>query len=54
MLRRTKQTKDADGKLIIDLPPKKLMIKYIDMNNEERGLYNYIFEKSKNEFDLMD
>ena len=40
MLRRTKKSKNKDGKNIIELPEKYSKIHYIDLSDEERILYD--------------
>ncbi|CAG9330396.1 unnamed protein product [Blepharisma stoltei] len=47
MLRRTKETKLADGSLMVSLPPISIETIHIEMNSEERSLYNRLFEHSK-------
>lgn len=51
LLRRTKATKDKDGKSIIDLPEKETSIEWITFSKEESNLYSEIYKKSKKEFD---
>uniref|UniRef100_A0A1D1YZL0 Putative ATP-dependent helicase C23E6.02 n=1 Tax=Anthurium amnicola TaxID=1678845 RepID=A0A1D1YZL0_9ARAE len=49
MLRRTKGTL-LDGKPIINLPPKTIMLKKIDFSNEERAFYSRLEAESQEKF----
>ena len=51
LLRRTKKGKTKDGKSIIDLPEKEILIEMIDFSKEEANLYREVYQKSKKEFD---
>ena len=39
ILRRTKDMRDSQGNLIVDLPPKKIELVYLDFSEEEREIY---------------
>ena len=42
-LRRTKQSKDPDGKPIVELPPKSSKVEILEMNEKEREFYDSIY-----------
>ncbi len=39
VLRRTKQSKDADGRLLLSLPPKELLVRRVNLNAEEVSFF---------------
>ena len=39
ILRRTKDMRDAQGELIVKLPPKDVEIVYLEFSKEEREIY---------------
>ncbi|KAJ3278361.1 DNA helicase rad5 [Borealophlyctis nickersoniae] len=47
ILRRTKDLKDADGNPIVELPPKRIEIKYLEFSQEERDIYDSLTNYSK-------
>lgn len=49
-LRRTKQTTDANGKAILDLPPKKDLHIYIDLDEQEKAFYTAHHHRYKSDF----
>lgn len=49
-LRRTKDMKQEDGSLLVELPPKQIIIKEIKFNEEEEKLYNWFKEKAASSF----
>lgn len=51
MLRRTKQTKDRNGKNIIALPDKFSNIEFVELSEQERMMYDEIYNKNKQEFE---
>lgn len=50
LLRREKKTKDADGKPIVNLPPKNIELKYLDLSNRERKIYEAVYKNAKEAF----
>ncbi|PKU74958.1 DNA repair protein RAD5B [Dendrobium catenatum] len=51
MLRRTKETKDKEGKPILVLPPAQVQVVECEQSKEERDFYEALFWKSKIKFD---
>ncbi|CAH9083615.1 unnamed protein product [Cuscuta epithymum] len=51
MLRRTKDTKDKEGRPILVLPPTDIQIIECEQSVEERDFYDALFKKSKVQFD---
>ncbi|KAG8898849.1 hypothetical protein FRB99_007122 [Tulasnella sp. 403] len=49
-LRRTKETKAADGKTILNLPPRRDELRYLKFDEHERRIYDSFFDESKAEF----
>lgn len=54
LLRRTKQTRLANGERIVNLPAKISKIKYLTFKEKEREFYDAIYEASKKEFDELE
>ncbi|TID28054.1 hypothetical protein CANINC_002735 [Pichia inconspicua] len=50
LLRRTKNQKDSNGKLLVTLPPKEVVIERISFNQKEQVVYNWLKEKAVNSF----
>ena len=50
LLRRTKNSVDQKGSLILELPRKNLNIVRVLMENDERKIYENLYEKSRDEF----
>ncbi|RAL38812.1 hypothetical protein DM860_013493 [Cuscuta australis] len=51
MLRRTKETKDKEGRPILVLPPTDIQVIECEQSEEERDFYDALFKKSKVQFD---
>lgn len=47
-LRRTKQMKDADGKLLVELPPKDIVVERLPFNKTQDHVYKYFLGKAEN------
>ncbi|GJJ09857.1 hypothetical protein Clacol_004081 [Clathrus columnatus] len=52
-LRRTKETKAADGTNILNLPPRNESLEYLAFDEKEQRIYNDYFLESKEEFNQM-
>ncbi|KAI1871466.1 uncharacterized protein JN550_004460 [Neoarthrinium moseri] len=50
VMRRTKDMKTPDGKLLVPLPPKSMEIVDIELSEPERGVYDHIFTRAKRTF----
>ena len=50
-LRRTKQSKDHEGKNIVELPNKVSRIEILEMGEKEREFYDGLYESSRLKFD---
>lgn len=50
LLRRTKNQKDANGKYLVELPPKEVTIQKLTFNKREEAIYNWLKEKAVNSF----
>ena len=50
VLRRTKDTKDANGEQILILPKKTVNIEYLDFSSEEREVYDFISARARRTF----
>ncbi|EOA12458.1 hypothetical protein CARUB_v10025760mg [Capsella rubella] len=51
MLRRTKETKDKEGSLILELPPTDVQVIECEQSEAERDFYTALFKRSKVQFD---
>ncbi|XVF62919.1 hypothetical protein PTKIN_Ptkin09bG0047400 [Pterospermum kingtungense] len=51
MLRRTKETKDKEGRPILVLPPTDIQIIECEQSESERDFYDALFKRSKVQFD---
>ncbi|KAL8142787.1 LOW QUALITY PROTEIN: hypothetical protein V2J09_015819 [Rumex salicifolius] len=51
MLRRTKETKDKDGRLILELPPTDIQTIVCKQSEAEKDFYMALFKSSKVQFD---
>ncbi|XP_049395327.1 DNA repair protein RAD5B-like [Solanum stenotomum] len=51
MLRRTKDTKDKDGRAILVLPPTDIQVIQCTQSEAERDFYDALFKRSKVQFD---
>ena len=54
MLRRTKSTRGPNGEPLVQLPPRRNKLIYIDMSEEERDFYRALFWQTKLEFDKFE
>lgn len=50
VMRRTKDMKTPDGKPLVALPPKKIEIVKVELSEEERAVYNFIFARVRESF----
>jgi len=50
LLRRTKDQKGKDGKLLVELPPKEVIIERLKFNEKEEILYNWLKARAVNTF----
>ena len=53
-LRRTKNSKDHNGKSIIELPVKHSKIEVLEMSPKEREFYDMVYESTKAKIDELD
>ncbi|KAB5518094.1 SNF2 family N-terminal domain-containing protein [Coniochaeta sp. 2T2.1] len=51
VMRRTKDMRTPDGKLLVPLPPKSIEIVDVELSEAERAVYNYVFSRAKQSFD---
>ncbi|KOG97746.1 DNA helicase RAD5 [Saccharomyces eubayanus] len=47
LLRRTKQMKDTDGNLLVELPPKEVVIKKLPFSKSQDVLYKFLLDKAE-------
>ncbi|QLL30525.1 hypothetical protein HG536_0A03430 [Torulaspora globosa] len=47
-LRRTKEMRDADGKKLVELPPKEVIVEKIQFNTSQEKIYKYFLDKAEN------
>lgn len=47
-LRRTKQMRDVDGKKLVELPPKEVIIEKVQFNKAQEKIYRYFLDKAEN------
>ncbi|KAG8931874.1 hypothetical protein FRC03_004298 [Tulasnella sp. 419] len=52
-LRRTKETKAANGKTILDLPPRRDELRYLKFDETEKKIYDSFYDESKAEFNQL-
>lgn len=52
-LRRTKESKDANGKAILNLPPRHDEVRYLKFDDTEKTVYASYYDESKAEFSAM-
>ncbi|KAI8626036.1 DNA repair protein RAD5 [Xylariaceae sp. FL1651] len=50
VMRRTKDMKTPDGEPLVLLPPKSIEIVDVELSQEERAVYDYVFTKAKRTF----
>ncbi|CUS22868.1 LAQU0S07e01948g1_1 [Lachancea quebecensis] len=48
ILRRTKLMRDVDGKRLVELPPKEVIIEKVSFNKSEDALYQYFLNRAEN------
>ena len=53
ILRRTKQTRDVDGQLIVQLPQKDIQLVTLEFSKAEREFYEAVFNRSKLNFEAF-
>ncbi|KAJ8489879.1 hypothetical protein ONZ45_g13407 [Pleurotus djamor] len=53
LLRREKNSKDSDGKPIVDLPPKHVTVEALNFSSLERKLYDSIYITAKKNYDQL-
>jgi SWI/SNF-related matrix-associated actin-dependent regulator of chromatin subfamily A3 len=52
-LRRTKETRLPNGRKILDLPPRRDELRFLQFDEQEKSIYNKFFDESKAEFTEM-
>ncbi|EIW86879.1 hypothetical protein CONPUDRAFT_46727 [Coniophora puteana RWD-64-598 SS2] len=52
-LRRTKETRDQDGKKILNIPPRRDELRYLKFDEQEQKIYDQFFNESKAEFNEL-
>ncbi|EGZ04405.1 hypothetical protein PHYSODRAFT_454028, partial [Phytophthora sojae] len=50
LLRRTKHSRDKQGKMIVQLPPKHVDLVKLEFSPDERAFYQAVYDKSRAEF----
>ncbi|GME88230.1 unnamed protein product [Ambrosiozyma monospora] len=50
LLRRTKNQKDENGNLLVELPPKDVVIEKLSFNEKEQVMYNWLKTRAVNSF----
>ncbi|KAE9121709.1 DNA repair protein [Phytophthora fragariae] len=50
LLRRTKHSRDKQGKMIVQLPPKHVDLVRLEFSPDERAFYQAVYDKSRAEF----
>ncbi|KAJ7762400.1 DNA repair protein RAD5 [Mycena maculata] len=54
LLRREKNMVDANGKRIVELPQKDVVVEYLEFSTLERKIYNSLFNSAKRDFQQLD
>lgn len=54
LLRREKNMRDKDGRLVVDLPPKTVDIQVLDFSRAERQIYKHLEERARRRFIELD
>ncbi|KAF7307476.1 DNA repair protein [Mycena indigotica] len=54
LLRREKTMLDTNGKRIVELPPKEVVVEYLDFSSLERRIYDSLFNSAKRDFLRLD
>lgn len=52
-LRRTKATKDKEGKPILEIPPKKDQLRYLTLDEQEKAFYSSHHRRYKHNFEML-
>ncbi|PGH11872.1 hypothetical protein AJ80_06937 [Polytolypa hystricis UAMH7299] len=50
VLRRTKTMKTPDGEALVPLPPRTITVEEVELSQQEREIYDYIFTRAKRTF----
>jgi DNA repair protein RAD5 len=50
VLRRTKTMKTPEGEALVPLPPRTITIEEVELSQQEREIYDYIYTRAKREF----
>lgn len=50
VLRRTKDMKTPDGQALVPLPPRTIDVEHVELSDNERQVYNLIFNRAKRTF----
>ena len=50
LLRREKHSKDRDGRLIVELPPKIIDTQHLTFSQAERDIYNNVYERARTQY----
>ncbi|CCM03639.1 uncharacterized protein FIBRA_05783 [Fibroporia radiculosa] len=53
LLRRTKDMRDTDGKMIVELPPKEVVIDSLEFSPLERRIYDSLYTDAKKDFERL-
>ncbi|KAF9566925.1 DNA repair protein RAD5 [Agrocybe pediades] len=54
LLRREKTFRDQDGKLIVELPPKEVVVQELEFTPLEKKIYDSIYHSAKRNFEQLD
>lgn len=54
LLRREKNMRDKDGRLVVDLPPKNVDLQVLDFSRAERQIYKHLEERARRRFIELD
>ncbi|KAF8204424.1 DNA repair protein RAD5 [Mycena galopus ATCC 62051] len=54
LLRREKTMLDTNGKRIVELPQKEVIVEYLEFSSLERKIYNSLFNSAKRDFQKLD
>lgn len=54
LLRREKNMRDKDGRLVVDLPPKTVDMQVLDFSRAERQIYKHLEERARRRFIELD
>ncbi|KAG7099012.1 hypothetical protein E1B28_000896 [Marasmius oreades] len=52
-LRRTKESENQSGQKILNLPPRRDELRYLDFDEQEQKIYSHFYNQSKAEFDEL-